>query len=516
MNKFTRALVASVAAGSIMFAGAGIAPVVAYAQTPASIIKTDQTGSLTIHKFSNDSTTGVAGNGAKRENTDDLGEPLEGAAFRIRQVQNIDLKTNDGWKAAQALTQGDKAPANLGEATTATTNEAGEAVFGNLPIGLYYVEEIAPAPGHANSVAPFFVTIPMTNPTDRDAWMFDIHVYPKNSKVKNVVTKTVRDQETVTAGKDIDFTVNGKLSAAEKLEKVEITDLYPADRLTYKTVTKVTLGDGTVLDPSQYEPTDTQDGDKGQAKVSFKADALALMDKLTGEQRIVHVDFQFTVKDVAATDDAVGSITNRAMVYSKGEGQDVPEPNPDNPKDPNVIPPSDPNNPDSPKPTRTYFGNVKLEKKDPANKGLPGVGFDLYRCNKVGEEVTLADRVLEHEANNLTTDAEGVLRINGLHVNDFVNGSAGTTEKNGYCLVEVESADGHSLLAEPAYFQVLKEGNDTVALTTVKLTNVEDNAGFKLPFTGGEGVTLLLIVGGLIIVIGGGYAYVMNRRKVQG
>lgn len=506
LNKFTRALVATVASGSLMFVGAGIAPIAA-AQSDLSVrlVDANEEGSLTIHKFSNN-TPGAAGDGSQITDTSDLGEPLGGATFRVTKVQDVDLTTNEGWEKAQQISDGTETPVLATNTVTQTTNDQGVTTFSGLELGLYYVQEIAAPAGHSISAAPFYVTVPMTDPGDRNAWMYDIHVYPKNQTVTDVVTKTVQDEDAITVGDNINFTVTGKLSEVEQLEIVEITDIYPSDRLSNPEVVSVTLGNDATIPASQYELDTTT---PGLATVKFNADALATMDGLTGEERTVAVNFQFVVEDTTGTD-AVSAIVNRAMVYDKGVGQDVTPPDPTDPNDPRVIPPVDPDNPDNPNVTRTYYGNVQVNKVGADGQGLAGVGFELYRCND-DKVISDANFVMD----SLNTEADGTLRINGLHVNDFVNGSIGTTDPTGYCLVEVQAAAGHSLLAEPAYFQVLKGTDAAVALTSVDITNVEDNAGFELPFTGGEGVTLLLIVGGLIIAIGGGYAYVANRRQTQ-
>lgn len=510
MNKFTRALVATLASGSLMIAGAGLAPAASAQSLPAQPQQTIpynvESGSLTIHKFAND-TPGAAGDGTLLEDTSSLGDALQGATFTVQKVLDVDLSTNEGWVEAQRIAEQHKAnpegpKPSLGTAVTEKTDGAGIATFENLEIGLYYVVETEAPTGYSRTAAPFYVTVPMTNPQDRSSWMYDIHVYPKNETVTDLITKTVSDEETIVAGNEIDFTVTGKLKDVDKLGAVEVTDIYPADRLEFREVTKVTLGDGTEIPAEQYTVDSSQ---PGLAKVSFNATALATMDGLTGEDRKVEVEFKFAVQE--AGEGELSALTNRAMIFDKREGDDsTTPPNPNDPNDPRVIPPNDPDNE-----TKTYFGNVRVEKVSTSDAPLPNVEFDLYRCDddKIIDPANLVK-------NALTTNAEGVLLINSLHVNDFVNGAPGETNLSGYCLVEVKAADGHSLLAEPAYFQVLKGADETVALHDLKLTNVEDNAGFQLPFTGGEGVTLLLVLGGLIIAIGGGYAYVVNRRKVQG
>lgn len=79
--------------------------------------------------------------------------------------------------------------------------------------------------------------------------------------------------------------------------------------------------------------------------------------------------------------------------------------------------------------------------------------------------------------------------------------------------METQAAEGYALLAEPVYFQVLKGGDETVSLTSQEVKNVKNNAGFTLPLTGGTGVTMLLVLGGLVMAGGALYMVRNNRRE---
>ncbi|RAV32416.1 SpaH/EbpB family LPXTG-anchored major pilin [Corynebacterium heidelbergense] len=498
MKSLKRTLAIAAAAGMLSTAGmTGIATAqTATPAAPPSTISANQQASLHIHKFQND-TPGPAGNGTPIGDTSGLGKPLAGAVFKVEQVNGVDLTKNEGWVQAADIAKGTAQPSGFGTAKNVTTNAQGQADVTGLPIGLYRVTETSAPAGNQITTEPFYVTLPMTNPQDRSSWMYDVHVYPKNQKQTDVISKKVTDESAVIEGRNIQYDVTGKLPSSQKLARAELVDVYPADRLGTPQVTKVTYGDGTQANPSDYT-LDTST--PGQAKVKFTQSGLAKLDTLQGDNRKATATFSFPVTKSQGTG-PLNPIENRALVIAKGEGDNTPDPDPNNPNDPSVIPPG--------KGPESYFGNVKVSKTDENNTPLNGVGFDLYRCNSNDK-----DKLGEKLAENLTTQ-NGSLTINGLHVNDFVNGAAGKTDPSGYCLVEVKAAEGHSLLAEPAYFQVLRSGEGPVNLTSVDLKNVKDNAGFNLPLTGGKGVTLMLVLGGLIIVIGAGYAY-MSSRKDRG
>lgn len=66
------------------------------------------------------------------------------------------------------------------------TNKKGEVKFGNLDIGLYVVVETKKPAAVTEAVTPFLVSVPMTKVSengnaDPTQWLYDIHVYPKNS-----------------------------------------------------------------------------------------------------------------------------------------------------------------------------------------------------------------------------------------------------------------------------------------------------------------------------------------------
>lgn len=66
------------------------------------------------------------------------------------------------------------------------TNKKGEVKFGNLDIGLYVVVETKKPAAVTEAVTPFLVSVPMTKVgengnADPTQWLYDIHVYPKNS-----------------------------------------------------------------------------------------------------------------------------------------------------------------------------------------------------------------------------------------------------------------------------------------------------------------------------------------------
>lgn len=181
-----------------------------------STIDTGKKGSITIHKYvmTNVGDAKTSNNG---ETVDASGIPAgataaSGAKFTLYKVMAQDdlIKYYNGENA----TYKDKEPVYTdfvdddsgtytikSDATVAgytpvdaTTDKNGLAKFGGLDIGLYVVIETETPKAVTKPVTPFLVSVPMTKVVTADSkqtateWLYDIHVYPKNSTAVGEVT----------------------------------------------------------------------------------------------------------------------------------------------------------------------------------------------------------------------------------------------------------------------------------------------------------------------------------------
>ncbi len=185
-------------------AGAGTAP-----KTSTSTIDKGQTGSITIHKYLMEDTDSAlpSTNGEKTDTLPADALPASGVEFTLYKVMNIDqlIKYFDGvsndaevnakkYFVDNDYSKGvtaDVATNNLVD-TKATTKD-GTVTFKNLALGLYLVVESKTPVTVTKAVEPFLVSVPMTRigkdgTTDPSDWLYDIHVYPKNSTNKGNVT----------------------------------------------------------------------------------------------------------------------------------------------------------------------------------------------------------------------------------------------------------------------------------------------------------------------------------------
>ena len=181
-----------------------------------STIDTGKKGSITIHKYvmTNVGDAKTSNNG---ETVGASGIPAgataaSGAKFTLYKVMAQDdlIKYYNGENA----TYKDKEPVYTdfvdddsgtytikSDATVAgytpvdaTTDKNGLAKFGGLDIGLYVVIETETPKAVTKPVTPFLVSVPMTKVVTADSkqtateWLYDIHVYPKNSTAVGEVT----------------------------------------------------------------------------------------------------------------------------------------------------------------------------------------------------------------------------------------------------------------------------------------------------------------------------------------
>lgn len=192
------------------------------ATTYTSTIDTGKKGSITIHKYLMETIKDAKdpNNGEEIDTTDTNVFPkgtkaASGAEFTIYQVMSKDdlikyyngelEKYKDSTPAYTEFVEKnnedetykikDGVTVNGSAGTSMTTDTNGVAEFKELELGLYVVIETKTPPAVTKAVTPFLVSVPMTKvETDANSkktateWLYDIHVYPKNSTATGSVT----------------------------------------------------------------------------------------------------------------------------------------------------------------------------------------------------------------------------------------------------------------------------------------------------------------------------------------
>lgn len=184
------ALALSLCAMPAMAADNGETP----ATTPPQDVWTQDTGSITIHKYEYNGQVKQDSTGEENDvnNLPDGATPLEGATFSIYKVMDRAALRNyyDGTDGQTKVTVDtylndtkDAIKSNESYSTavaTETTGDDGIAEFPNLQLGLYVVVETGTPDKVTSPVKPFLVSVPMTRVNNPNVWLYNIHVYPKN------------------------------------------------------------------------------------------------------------------------------------------------------------------------------------------------------------------------------------------------------------------------------------------------------------------------------------------------
>lgn len=489
-SRILRAVRAGVTAIAVVAVAAlGAAPAHA-----APTVDGSQQGSITVHKFERPSAaTGLPNNGTELtpEQLAAL-KPIAGVTFTAQQVQGIDLTSNTGWTDASALSKAfdpSNAPGSitgagytLGTATSGTTNGSGVTTLGSLPVGQYLVTETQ-YPAGVTPSAPFLVTVPLTNPDTRDSWLYNIHVYPKNSTT--TADKKVTDGGASKVGDKVTFDITGSIPNDDVISGYRITDQIDS-KLNY-TDTAVTLSNGAALVlGTDYTVTEAN----GLVTVDFTTAGRA---KLAANNTAkVQVKINTTVG-------AIGEITNKALLYPNAPSFDVK--------------PGDPNGPIVTPEVITKWGSITVTKVDDKGAALKGAVFSVYLTEADAKAntnpVNLGGQTTFEVVNN-----DGTLTISGLRYSGFANGvDIPATDANyrNYFLAEVKAPQGFELLGAPVPFII--DAATTNKSTSPSITNVPSNAGFNLPLTGAAGTTMFAIIGGVLLAAGLLLAFVVRRRR---
>lgn len=471
----------AVAAAALTLAPASAAPVV----------DTNQTGSITVHKYERPNTPTALPNNGTAVDPSGL-TPLAGIGFTIQQVTDVNLGTNAGWVKANDLSKTFSAAnaegsitgagSTLGAATTRVTAPDGTAAFTALPVGLYLVSETS-YPAGVTPSAPFLITVPLTDPDQRDSWLYNVHVYPKNSTT--LATKTVQDASGVKLGDNIDFTITADVPNEAIIDGYKITDQLNAN-LGYVGAA-VTLTDGTPI-ALTTDYTVNLDSASNTVTVEF-----------TEAGRVILANNNATTVTIVLTAkvNGVGEIGNTAAIYpNRGSFALVP---------------GEPGGAVVTSPIVTKWGSMTLQKNDNNGAALTGASFSVYATEadaKAGTNaVTLGGNTV------FPVESNGQLTLSGLRYSDWANGAAvaaGDPSYRTYYLVEITAPEGFELLAAPVPF-IITAGSSAVGVDQT-IVNVPANGGFNLPLTGGSGTTLLYAAG-ILVLAGGTLLFIRSRRN---
>ena len=477
--------------------------------------------SLTVHKYLG-ATTDLEHNGSELTADKLTGKsPLRGVKFKLYQVENVDISTNDGLKLAQEIGETPltadvvKNGISVGGTTyklkaatpaEMTTSDNGEAKFTDVERGLYVVVEDLEGSTKIMSagkevkkekitpIAPFAVTLPMTSP-DGKTWNSNVHVYPKNQE--NELDKKVVDKG-VTTGKTFTYTLSTKSTGADtngdgKMDAADLGNVYEIvdelnSNLSYVSAT-VKIGENAATENTDYTLTKTSEGDpaKDTVTIAFKGDGL---NKIAAGTMIEVV---LTVKLNSVPED--GITPNQAKLYPNKWAKDNGKP---------VV---------SPK-VETKHGDIVIKKVNKEGGVLQGAIFTVHLDNSANKDCsTYGDAIKTSEA----TNDQGLVKISDLQLTNFIDGKEVEADKQvPYCLVEKQAPKGYQLLPKAIPFKLTKEGTvtDMAGAITANAGNATTITNYKnpgLPLTGAQGILLVSVLG--LILVSAGVVLTVKRRK---
>ncbi|PAT03392.1 hypothetical protein CKJ85_08410 [Corynebacterium sp. NML 150383] len=521
------------------------------AETINDAVAADGTVNLTIHKRANLTGELQPANGA--ENAAPGGEALAGAKFSARKIKGditdqrvfnqIAKLANDRDIAGITAEGGpgfDGEAIDLGE-----TQGDGGTLTKQLRRGAYLITEtnVPTSTDEAYIKSdPFIVFLPMTN-ANGIGWNTDVHLYPKNSMAK--VTKEVTDADKHAGASDdknkvVTYTLDGIVPVApenNELTAFNINDSYNSAELqldeNFLQSVEVVRGETrTKLEPADYNvvkgKNNTTKSADGETARDYNAGfVISLTDeglsKVQANDHVVATVNATLLNAQEGGDQDIWNSVNEAGTFKRkqGTGSGFDENPWETPHDEVV----------------TYLGNIEVlkagEQNDGSRKLLEGAEFKIGKCNADGTAID-GDPIQTG-----TTDKDGKLLFEGLHVTDVINNvEVGTPGKSPgkYCLQETSAPKGYSFdknkvypielrkdtrnSTQPANF--LKAGqtensanytapeNGTIRMNGVAINNVKSSTP-TLPSTGGMGV-LIIVLAGLAIIGGGVYA---ARRNSQ-
>lgn len=501
-----------VTAATISCAVLGLAPAYA-ATTSLPDPSRDGSASLTVHKFAASDGQGEAATGAPLQPEDEPDNPLSGAEFTVYRVDVKDggTQTNQGWQnIAQIRDQAGNNPTMaqlravpgveaVTQVAVQTTDKSGTAHFGDLTFSLYYVAETKSPEGYF-PVAPFLVTVPLTDTKALDSWIYDVNVYPKD---RPGPTKEVLDGDAGAPGESFIWRISSPVPAG-KLSGIEVRDdLTP--ELEYVDVKEVSLLDYSQATPSLIKVfqegtdyrVDTAPTPEGGTKVSvvFLPEGLQYLDGVNSVWQRIAVDLDticlkagvwHNTAEVCDTWNYARSLQEEACLET------------------NTV--------------NTKWGQLNILKVDSKDKnlGLAGAEFELYYSHS--NDFSTATPT----GQTVTTAADGHGSIFPVRYSDWALGQKIDPQNPDYWyywLVETKAPDGYVLPKGAIPLTLVADGANSQGQFDVEITNVAKEVPGK-PGTakpGGSGalattgatVVGLSVLAAVALLVGAG----MRRRR---
>lgn len=403
------------------------------------------------------------------------------------------------------------------------TDSDGKTSANNLSVGLYLLVETNSPSTVTKKAAPVLVSIPMTT-KDGDDWLYDVHVYPKNSVAETDIDKKI-------VGGDTDKTISAAIGDVINYE-VPLTALVPDEGLSQLHVTD-TMDKGLTFNDESVNVYLGESAESGTPLVEG-VNYTVTTEKVSIGYTQITIDFEEYLNELTRGETQSFYITynatlnENAVLGQVGNGNDISFTYQGTYSSVTTVSPSD------------------AKPSEPTTKVFT-YGIDL---TKLGEG---ADVKLEEVKFKLTTDSDGNTPLNVQQIekddNTYYTPGGGsnvvTTIKDGkiairglkpgtYYLTETKTNEGYQLLKDPIEIVITQTDKEagvasaTVGGVDVTMTaddlnegsstarvplSVQNNKGFNLPQTGAAGTAIFAIAGIVLVMVAG--ALLVMRKKAQ-
>lgn len=429
----------------------------------------------------------------------------------------------------------------LGREQSGYTDKYGIVRFGTeengLPKGHYFVWEKdatnAEIPDEVNGgwksvsitkpMDPFVTAIPLTHP-DKDKWIQDVHVFPKNGSSELDKEATTEDGTSdVAIGDEVDYSLKLEIPGANTMdiEKITLWDkldnaLDYNNNLTVSRLELVDDGNGgykwdytgeTLTEGFDYNVTVPATGNDNTLTVELTQDGV---DRVTADGdrwEGLAVDFSTIVnKNLVlrpATDEDGQVIKNKATAeFEDADGNKIEHGSNE---------------------TETPSGEIIIEKTKQDGSALAGAEFKMAASKEAAENgefirIDPSSLKLYYPGDDgyddfgdwivtsaVTSDGKKAeARFDGLKLT--YKDAEDNVHAYDYWGVETKAPKGYNLLKDPIHFGSISEKNGESVIRYSLDKAVVNTDDFKLPETGGMGAILLTILGMIVI----GMAFMMK------
>ena len=429
---------------------------------------------------------------------------------------------------------------------TVVTNESGEAVLEDLPLGRYKVEELGlDSSDGSDAVLPnekddamvgkaFYVDVPMTQ-ADGQTLNYNVHVYPKNEvlSIEKDVTYVGNKHDSFDMQENqtwiIHTAIPGNIALTNDNGSYDTAKLYKVtdkidSQLTYKgniVVKAVDKDYKTVIDElekdTDYSVEEPAEGNENTLIISLtdagKIKLKKAINNPDAQAAFLQIRFDTMINKTAKTGEAIYNDADLKFTTAKGTAVDVSVPENERPE--------------------VHTGKIAIKKVGEKADGTPlkdvefmifdstekaQAAVKLLQNNKAGE-ITGALKVYDPNQKEFTTvvktNDKGVAEFRGLayytnkaNEENKVQGDDAATGAKKYYLVETKTVKGYQLPSK--YFEVTVNHDSSTA--TVPSDTIINTKPSKLPAAGGNG-TIIFTAVGLTVMAAAGIIIFMSRKK---